>query len=369
MLRTLLLITTESANAAREQVSHGLSPRKDYLELASRLDADLLDLSVVRSHTLAGILDRKIRRGMGLAWLASRAAEHYDVIFSDGEHIGLVLGILLARRQHRCRHVMIAHSISASKKRLLAAWARGGIDAVIVHSSTQLSFAINDLGFGADQVYLFPYQVDTEFWRPGPSHEELMIFSCGLECRDYPTLIEAVRGLPVGTTVGAMSHWSRHANRLQGSGLPPNVTVGQFNYIELKDLYSRARFVVVPLVDVNYHAGITTILEAMAMGKAVIVTRARGQQDTIIGPLWQSGQDSWPSNGPPPEASTGIYVPPGDVAALRSAIIFLLGRADLASVLGRNARQFVERHTTLEQFVQRLSSVISPAQLTWNRMQ
>jgi hypothetical protein len=39
---------------------------------------------------------------------------------------------------------------------------------------------------------------------------------------------------------------------------------------------ARSSVVVVPLFDVDFHAGITTILEAMAMGKAVIVTHSMG---------------------------------------------------------------------------------------------
>ena len=38
-------------------------------------------------------------------------------------------------------------------------------------------------------------------------------------------------------------------------------------------MYARARLVVVPLHDVDFDAGVTTITEAMAMGKAVVATQ------------------------------------------------------------------------------------------------
>ena len=361
MGKVLLLITSDDCETARRQVQAGKSPRQDYLELAEALDADVLDCSAVRADPMARRLDRIIRRGTGHAWLASRMLAQYDAVFSDGEHIGLPLGILLAGKRHRCRHVMIGHGLSARKKRLLAPWARKGIDALIVHCSRQLEFVIHTLRVDPGQVYLLPYQVDEEFWRPQPGREELLIVSCGMEQRDYPTLIDAVRDLPVGVCIAAMSHWSRDRNRLKGKKLPANATVGGYDYAQLRDLYGQARFVVVPLVDGDFPAGIATILEAMAMGKAVIVTRTRGQRDTVVGPLWSASQKVWPAEGPSPDDCTGIYVPPGDAQALHSAIVYLLERPELATVLGGNARRFVEEHLSLDKFVSRLAAVTDPA--------
>lgn len=360
MRNVLLLITAEDCEMARQQVREGIWPRADYLELADRLDADVVDLAAVRADPTARRLDRIVRRGVGHAWLASRMLPHYDTVFSDGEHIGLPLGILLSGKRHRCRHVMIGHSLSGWKKRPLVRWSREGVDALVVHSTSQLEFAVRTLGLDAGQVYLSAYHVDVDFWRPELGREELMMVSFGLEKRDYPTLVEAVQELPIGVCIGAMSHWSRHGNRLKGRRIPANITVGSYDYLQMRDLYSRARLVVVPLRDADYQAGITTILEAMAMGKALIVTRTRGQRDTVVGPLWSEGENVWPAGGPSPEECTGIYVPPGDAQAMRSAIVYLLERPELAAVLGGNARRFVEEHMSLDEFVTRLAAVIDP---------
>jgi hypothetical protein len=45
---------------------------------------------------------------------------------------------------------------------------------------------------------------------------------------------------------------------------------------------------------------------------------------------------------------------------MRSAIVYLLERPELAAVLGGNARRFVEEHMSLEEFVTRLAAVIDP---------
>lgn len=357
MGKNLLLITAD-VEKAREQVQQGLSPRMDYLELADALGADVLGNRAVLASRRARLLSR-LRRGAGHAWLASRIFGDYDNIFSDGEHIGLLLGMKLSGKRHRSRHVMIGHGLSAWRKRMLGGLARKGIDALIVHCGTQLKFALENLQMDHSQVYLTPYQVDTEFWQPRVSSEELLIVSCGLEHRDYRTLAAAVENLPVGVSIAAASHWSRYGNSLNPKKLPPNVSVGSYDYGELRDLYGRARFVVVPLVDSDYPAGIATVLEAMAMGKAVIVSKTRGQE-TVIGPLWGAGQDSWPGE-PSPEDSTGIYVTPGDRESLHSAIVYLLERPELAGLLGGNARRYVERNLSLEQFVSRLVPIVDPS--------
>lgn len=360
MGKTLLLVSADS-QVGREEVRRGLSPRKDYLALADKLEADILDVPAVHAHPIARRLDRLLRRGAGHAWLARRMVSDYDMVFSDGEHIGLLLGALLTRRRHGCRHVMIGHGLSSWRKRRLAMWAKDGIDALVVHCASQLEFALRRLRFDPSQVYLLPYHVDVDFWQPRRASEELLIISCGKEQRDYPTFIEAVRDLPVGVSIADTSPWSRDRNRLRRRTLPANVTAGAHSYEQLRALYGQARFVVVPLVESDYPAGIATILEAMAMGKAVVVSRTRGQRDTVVGPMWSADQAFWPAEGPGPEDSNGIYVPPGDVGALRSAIVYLLERPELANVLGGNARRLVEEQLNLPRFVTRLAQVIDPS--------
>jgi glycosyltransferase involved in cell wall biosynthesis len=288
-------------------------------------------------------------------------AADYDAVFSDGEHIGLLLGALLARKDIRPSHVMIGHHLSSWRKRALTHLGRQGIDSVIVHSTAQFRFAVRNLKFLPTRVHLVPYSVDTDFWQPAPPSEEPLIVSCGMEHRDYDCLIKAVRDLPVSVCVGAMSHWSRDGNRLRGKLVPSNMTVDSYNFAELRQLYARSRFVVVPLRPTDFQAGITTILEAMAMGRAVIVTHTEGQSETVTGPLWNAEESGWPAYGPPPEGSTGIYVPAGDAGALRGAIVHLLQRPELAAVIGANGRRFAERHANLDLYVRRLASIIDPA--------
>ena len=79
----------------------------------------------------------------------------------------------------------------------------------------------------------------------------------------------------------------------------------------------------------------------------------------MIGPLWSANQDSWPSDGPNIADSSGIYVPPKDVDALRSAIKFLQVNPEIAASLGKNGRDQVVADYDVEHFASRFASVIA----------
>src|SRR5262249_33592876 len=142
-----------------------------------------------------------------------------------------------------------------------------------------------------------------------------------------------------------------------------NVTVGAYNYQQLRDLYASARFVVVPLRDVDNQAGITTILEAMAMGKAVVVTRTRGQTDVVRD--WRSGAAAPPGFLAAPTFSstlgalpTGWYVQPNDPDDLRDAINYLLAHPAVVEEMGANGRRVVAGCFGLDAFVARFAKLL-----------
>lgn len=332
----------------------GQHPRRDYDALIERLGADVLHAGALRKRR-GRMLD-----GIALARMAARRADSYQHIYCDSEHIGIPLAYLLRRRPN-ARLTMIAHYLTPAKKRLLvrALRVQDRIDAMIVHAPAQAARA-RSLGFRDDRVVLLPYQVDARFWAPDGSAEALHIASAGQEFRDYATLVQAARDLPASIEIAAGSHWSKREQDFGQGGLPRNVTVRRRAYPELREMYAAARFVVVPLHDVDFQAGIITILEAMAMGKAVITSRTRGQTGTVSGPLMDAGalrdigEDAW-------HEPTGIYVPPGDPAALRQAMDYLLERPDVAGRMGAAGRAHVEAALNLDRFVDRVSDVIAPA--------
>ena len=172
-------------------------------------------------------LARRVGKDAALAALGYAQRNKYDIIYTNGENVGIPLAVLLKRHRHRPGHVLIGHKVSPRKKRLLLRGLQAQMDAIFVYASTQYDFARQNLGIPASKLHLIPFHADHRFYRPLPSSPDAparMICSAGLEWRDYPTLIEAVRGLDVEVRLGAASPWSKHQNETEKRDLPPNVS-------------------------------------------------------------------------------------------------------------------------------------------------
>jgi len=340
-----MLIPSEVKRNVAAAVREDAHPTMDYFALQEALGADLLDYSSLESGqqpALARVM-RRAGRDAGLAAHGYLRRNSYDVIFSNGENVGIPLAMLLKRHRRGPGHVLIGHRISPVKKRPFFRALGDKMDAVLLYSSVQRGIAVQELCLPESKLHLIPFHADHRFYRPmpsGPDSTSRMICSAGLEWRDYPTLIEAVRGMDVEVRLAAASPWSKHRNETSDRQLPPNVSARRYEYRELRSLYAESRFVVVPLYENNFQAGITTILEAMAMGKAVITTRTVGQIDTIE------------------EGVNGLYVQPGDVAGWRSALNRLLDAPSDAAAIGARAREDIERSMTLDHWVDRISGII-----------
>lgn len=342
--RTLLTVSGVIPATLDADVAAGRRPRADYRVLADHLEADVIDVTgAERALGRFGSLLGRAGAGPVLAWYAWRRRRNYDVILTDGEQVGLPLAILMRWfGSSHCRHVMIVHILSVPKKSWLIRLTRiaSAVDHYIVYSSAQAD-AIRRFGVPTARITRSTFMVDTKFFRPISAHgKRPTICSAGLERRDYATLVRAVDGLDVEVVIAAASPWSRQHDSSSGLQIPENVTVERLSLDELRDLYSRSRFVVMPLVDVPFQAGITTILEAMAMGRAVICTKTSGQTDTIV------------------DGVTGIYVPPDDAVALRAAIERLVASSEECDALGRAARTWAVEHAELDRYAERLAGVV-----------
>ena len=339
----LLTVSGTIPDDLDEQVEAGLRPRADYRVMSEAFDADLVDVPMALEATgrIGRVLHRVAGVGPLLAWYCFLNRKNYEVIVTDGEQVGIPLA-LLSRLGGRggSRHMMIVHILSTRSKELAVRWARlaSMIDRYVVYSSWQRDFVVARLGVPPDRVVLSTFMVDTAFFDPArvAIDQERMICAAGLERRDYPTLMEAVDGLDVRVVIAAASPWSTKSDSTENRDIPSNVEVRRLSLFELRDLYAASRFVVMPLFDVEFQAGITTILEAMSMGRAVVCTRTEGQTDTII------------------DGETGIYVPAGAVGELRRTLEQLRNDDALATQLGEAARRWVVENADVERYAERL---------------
>jgi glycosyltransferase involved in cell wall biosynthesis len=346
MADVLLTVSGVIPADVEAQVAAGKRPRPDYLELARVLQADLLDYGQVRAE---GKLVRQLERWGGpdlaLAWVCFQRRHRYRLILTDGEQVGIPLSFLLnVPRNRSVRHIMISHRLSIPKKMFFfdRFQIQRAVDRFVVYSTWQKRFIEKRWGVAGERVFWTPFQVDGDFFSPAKvsGKSEARIGAAGLEYRDYPILLAALEPLQVPTTIAAASPWSKRHSSLASQLIPPWVTVCRLNLYELRELYARVRFVVLPLYEVSFQAGVTTLLEAMSMGKAVILSRTQGQTDVVV------------------DGETGLYVPPGDVIALRRAISYLWEHPQEAVRMGAQGRKLVEAQMDLVHYSTRFKGLV-----------
>ncbi len=152
------------------------------------------------------------------------------------------------------------------------------------------------------------------------------LFSGGDGDRDYQTLAKAVQGLKIRTVIATRRpDWHRKLALYKGIKVCSTTAEG------FRRLMAGAKFVVISMEKGLLHSGgQQTFLNAMAMGKPVIVAGEGGAKDYIR------------------HGHNGLIVPAGKVDALRQAIKVILEDPEFAKELGENAKKAYDTYSTSE---------------------
>ena len=338
MPSSVMLVSALASPAIQREIRDGLRPLPEYRLLADRYGVEIFDWSRAGGHAHRRTALHTLRQvtAFGLSRLRNSG-----VIFSDGEHLGIPIAAAKALLGIETPQVTIGHRLtSIRKRRLLELRAiRDGIDRVVVHSNSQLRAAAS-IGLSPALV---PYGIDTSFWSPIPSTEGALILSPGREQRDHRTLANACRGINARVVITAASAHSAGARMRKADPSSAVLERRVVSYGELRRLYAAASLVVIPLLDADFPAGVTTLLEAMAMGKAIVVSGTEGLADYV-----QNGE-------------TALAVPAVNPDALRDAIDRLLTNPAERVELGRRAREVALSRYGLQVYASRLFDVIVEA--------
>ena len=199
-------------------------------------------------------------------------------------------------------------------------------------------------GLPADRVVTVRLGIDAEFFTPADALDERpLVMTVGKDlARDYATFAAALVGVEADGKIAALPR------NLAGVVLPRNVTGSMLDPVELRDHYRRASCVVISQFRDAHpvgteHGGTTALLEAWAMGKAVVATDRATLREYI-----RDGED-------------GLIVPAEDVHAMRGAIERVLRDSDLRSRLGAAGRRRVEEDLTTRHMAARWLPVLEAA--------
>jgi len=173
----------------------------------------------------------------------------------------------------------------------------------------------------ADVEFLSP-GIDELFFLPMQREQKFTILSVGEDySRDFATLLEACRPLSCRIVLKT----KRKLNIPEEMENRVTIISERISHRALRDLYASAHIVCIPLIETDNPGGITSVLEAMSMGKAIVASYHGTTIDHIT-----NGQE-------------GLLVPVGDVVATREAITRIMENPSLSDRLGKNARARVEK--------------------------
>ncbi len=318
----------------------GEQPERDYAALSAVLDADIVDnenfLEV--GGRWAGLVNRTMgeKWGVAAAAVARARARGVQAILAMNDDIGVPLGVLLQLTRTRIPYVMIGQHMMGRRPEffLRRLHMYGAYSQILSLAEEETRFIHEHYGVPKDLLTTIYWYTDHRFYSPQPDVPvKRQVCSAGMTSRDYRTLIEATRGLDVDVKIEAHSAWFNNGVNFTPDMLHERFEVCSYGTsLALRQLYAESMIVAVPLQDVPFIAGYSTLLEGMAMGKPVVASRIKLIGDFI--------RDGW----------NGFLVRPGDPGHMRERIQFLLDNPDEARRIGENARRTIEERFTLDHF-------------------
>ncbi len=190
-----------------------------------------------------------------------------------------------------------------------------------------------DQGAPPEATHVLPMGADVEAIRVAAAGEQqvpgrIMFAGRLVEKKGVAVLLDALRRLPAtGWTLDIVGDGQLRAELTRlADGLPVTFR-GQLSRAELARSYARAEIAVVPSVAAasGDQDGLpVTLLEAMAVGCAVVASRLAGIDAAVV------------------HGESGLLVPPGDAEALAATLEALLADPDRRAKLGAAARSRAE---------------------------
>ena len=279
---------------------------------------------------------------------------HYDVVYANNQRGSTLLAVL------KCLGLFRKPLLVKLERPFGSSWlshvalkifARGHTKIICLSSRIQDQLK-DEFGIPLEKIPLLDWGPDLAFYdrvSSGVTSEPKFFLSAGSTWRDYDTLVTGFLKInyPLEIYCSADSAPTR-------TDLPETIQV-QFNqakkgaalsFADLIQKYEKAYAVLIPL-DVPQHRanttnliGLTSLLEAMAMGKAVVMTKHRQVNIDIE------------------KEGIGLWVEPDDAAGWEKAITYLLEHPEETQKMGERSRYLCEAKYNLETYAAGLTEIL-----------
>ncbi|MBS7566828.1 glycosyltransferase [Mucilaginibacter sp. Bleaf8] len=314
---------------------------------ATDLEKHGINVSICNDSSAAN----RIWRGIKLAIKLTLGSKPYQALYASTAN-GLEVLVLL-----RClglftkpivvwQHRALKASGNAVVKRLLKLY-YSGFDKMFMFSEMHIQESVAPGVIAADKLQFMKWGPDLAYYdriinkekQNLPGKPEKYYCSTGRENRDFPTLIKAFEQSPGHQlklfTTRQHGHMNNEKILSEANKGAPNIEV---NIVEgdasvnayLSKVVYHSYCMAICAHEHNYTVGLTSLYEAMALGKAII---------TSNNPYFPIDVE---------KEGIGLKVAYGDSAAFSNAVKYLSEHEDVATSMGKKARKLVEQHYNLE---------------------
>lgn len=213
-------------------------------------------------------------------------------------------------------------------------------DVFTSYAQIEINFFEKEMGIKKGKIKYMPLATDYEYFsqKSQPKVKKEIICAVGTEQgRDYKTLFEAVRKLPVTVEVAC------HPDNIKGLNIPANVKIRlNIPVQDILKIYQRSVISIVPCFERYRSSGQMVVLESAAAGLPIIAAKIQGITSAF------DFKDK----------SHLLFTKPQDPKDLRQKISLLLENKTLRHKISKNASVLVKDNYTTRHLARRLASFI-----------
>lgn len=313
-----------------------------------------------RDHGIEMVMNRHCdtsRRwllSLNTLWQVLTCREHYDVLYGNAFR-GLELLIFLRALGLYRKPIVVWHHQPVKKahnplREMVARLFYRGIDRMFFFSDKLIADSLLSCKARRERMYVAHWGADLAYYdtlagEEGAQSRTSTFITTGKELRDMPTLVKAFSR----TTARLDIYVSRsylgddYEDVFSHLQLTPNIRLEYIQGMAFREMsrkVNRAGCVVICCQRSNYTVGLTTVVEALALGLPIICTRNEQMPMDIE------------------REGCGIWVDVGDVEGWRRAIGFIADNPDKAREMGRKGRLLAERLYNIEHCAAEIAGVM-----------
>lgn len=290
-------------------------------------------------------LYKRVQDTLKATWKILTCREHYDVLYATHTRGIEPIILLHATGLFRKRIVVWHHQpIVKARSRVREALARlfyKGMDHMIFFSEKLIQDSLKSEKADPARMSMVHWGADLAFYDslPRPLQRNGFI-STGKELRDYKTLTEAFNNTGLPLTLFTQKQQEGMFTDLE---IKDNIDLcfgERLMPYEIALLVTKSQCVCICCRQSNYTVGLTTVVEALALGLPILCTR---------NPQMPMDLEA---------EGCGIYLEPYDTKGWEQAIRYIYDHPEEAKEMGRKGRLLAEKYYNVEQCAKEVAEII-----------